>query len=149
VAGTPAFTHMSYDDFRILRDNLLHGGNRTTGDRQVPYCMFTDPQLGRVGQTEYQARKAGHDVVVAVIPIAQVARAIETDETRGMAKIVADAGTKQILGFAALAIEGGEIMAMVEIAMMGHLPYTELREGIFAHPTLAELLNNLAGQLPA
>lgn len=143
VAGSPAFTHISYDDFRILRDNLLHGGNRSRTDRLIPYTMFTDPQLGRVGMTEKQAREAGRKIKVAKIPMNYVARALEVDESRGLMKAVVDADTDQILGVAVLGIEGGEIMAMLEIAMMGKLPYAALREGIFAHPTLAESLNTL------
>ena len=143
VKGGPAFTHISYDDFRILEANLLHGGHRTTGDRPVPYTVFTDPQLGRVGLSETEARKAGRAVKVAKLPMSEVARAIETDETRGFMKAVVDAETGQILGCAILGVDGGEIMAVLEVAMMGRLPYTALRDGVFAHPTLAESLNNL------
>jgi pyruvate/2-oxoglutarate dehydrogenase complex dihydrolipoamide dehydrogenase (E3) component len=142
-AGQPQFTHISYDDFRILRDNLIHGGNRTTRNRLVPYTMFTDPQLGRIGLSETDARKQGRNIKVAKIPMYYVARAVEVDEYRGMMKAVVDADTDEIIGFAVIGIEGGEIMAMVEIAMMGKLPYTTLRDGIFAHPTLAEGLNTL------
>jgi pyruvate/2-oxoglutarate dehydrogenase complex dihydrolipoamide dehydrogenase (E3) component len=147
IAGTPAFTHMSYDDFRILRDNLLKGGSRRTTDRLVPYTMFTDPQLGRVGLTESQARQQGKHIKVGKMPMSHVARALEVDEARGVMKAVVDAETDQILGAAVLALEGGEVMAMFEIAMMGKLPYTALRDGIFAHPTLAESLNTLFGSL--
>lgn len=143
VTGGPPFTHIAYDDFRIIRDNLLHSGNRTTTGRLVPYTVFIDPQLGRVGMTENQARKQSKNVKVATIPMSSVARAIETDRTRGMIKAVVDSDTKQILGCAVLGMEGGEIMAMIEIAMMGNLPYTALAEGIFAHPTLAEGVNSL------
>jgi pyruvate/2-oxoglutarate dehydrogenase complex dihydrolipoamide dehydrogenase (E3) component len=142
-AGQPQFTHISYDDFRILRENLLHGGNRTTKDRLIPYTMFTDPQLGCVGINETTARTQGLKIRVAKIPMYYVARAVEVDEYRGMMKAVVDAETDQILGFAVIGIEGGEIMAMVELAMLGKLPYTTLRDGIFAHPTLAEGLNTL------
>ena len=143
VAGSPAFTHISYDDFRILRANLLEGGSRTTTDRLVPYTVFIDPQLGRVGLTEEEARFHSRNIRVAKIPMSRVARALEVDEPRGMVKAVVDADSGQILGAAVLGIEGGEIMAMLEIAMLGKVPYTVLREGIFAHPTLAELLNTL------
>jgi pyruvate/2-oxoglutarate dehydrogenase complex dihydrolipoamide dehydrogenase (E3) component len=143
VKGGPAFTHISYDDFRILSTNLLEGGNATTADRLVPYTMFTDPQLGRIGLSEQEARDQGRDVLVAKIPMSYIARAIEMGETRGLMKAVVDAETHQILGCAVLAIEGGEIMAMIEIAMMGKLPYTTLRDAVFAHPTLAESLNTL------
>ncbi len=143
VTGGPAFTHISYDDFRILRANLIEGGDRTTRDRLVPYTVFIDPQLGRVGLSETEARQRGIDVKVARLEMSHVARALETGETRGLLKAVVDAGTGRILGCAALGMEGGEIMAMFEIAMLGKLHYTTLRDGIFAHPTLAESLNNL------
>jgi pyruvate/2-oxoglutarate dehydrogenase complex dihydrolipoamide dehydrogenase (E3) component len=143
AAGSPPFTHISYDDFRIVRDNLFHGARRTTRDRLVPYTVFIDPQLGRVGMTEAEAHRKSHHVGVATLPMSRVARATESGDQRGMIKAVVDTHTHQILGAAALGLEGGEIMAMFEIAMMGRLPYTALREGIFAHPTLAELMNNL------
>ncbi|HKW22750.1 MAG TPA: mercuric reductase [Ktedonobacterales bacterium] len=143
VKGPPAFTHISYDDFRIIRANLLEGGSATTTDRMVPCTVFIDPQFGRVGLSEEEARNQGRNIRVAKMPMSWVARADEVDETRGFMKAVVDAETRQILGCAILGIEGGELMAMVEIAMMGHLPYTVLRDAIFAHPTLAESLNNL------
>jgi pyruvate/2-oxoglutarate dehydrogenase complex dihydrolipoamide dehydrogenase (E3) component len=143
VKGGPAFTHISYDDFRIISTNLLEGGSATIADRLVPYTMFIDPQLGRIGLSEQEARDQGRDVLVAKIPMSYVARAIEMDETRGFMKAVIDAETNRILGCAVLGIEGGEIMAMIQIAMMGNLPYTALRDAVFAHPTLAESLNTL------
>ncbi|HEX5441068.1 MAG TPA: mercuric reductase [Ktedonobacterales bacterium] len=147
VKGPPAFTHISYDDFRIIRTNLLEGGSATTTDRLVPYTVFIDPQLGRVGLGEEEARKQGRNIKVAKMPMSYVARADEVDETRGFMKAVVDAGTRQILGCAILGIEGGELMAMVEIAMLGRLPYTVLRDAVLAHPTLAESLNNLFSSL--
>jgi pyruvate/2-oxoglutarate dehydrogenase complex dihydrolipoamide dehydrogenase (E3) component len=143
IKGGPAFTHISYDDYRIIRSNVLQGGHASIAGRLVPYTVFTDPQLGRVGLTEAEAQLNGMDVEIARMPMSRVARAIETDESRGFMKAVIDAKTKQILGAAALGIEGGELMSMIQIAMMGRVPYPELREGIFAHPTLAESLNNL------
>ena len=143
VKGGPQFTHISYDDFRILRANLIDGGSRTTLDRPVPYTVFTDPQLGRVGLTETEAKKAGRNIEVAKLPMNEVARALETDEPRGFMKAVVDADTSQILGAAILGVDGGEVMAVLEVAMMGHLPYTALRDATLAHPTLAESLNNL------
>jgi pyruvate/2-oxoglutarate dehydrogenase complex dihydrolipoamide dehydrogenase (E3) component len=143
VKGGPAFTHISYDDFRIISTNLLEGGSATIADRLVPYTMFIDPQLGRIGLSEQEARDQGRDVLVAKIPMSYVARAIEMDETRGFMKAVIDAETNRILGCAVLGIEGGEIMAMIQIAMMGDLPYTVLQDAVFAHPTLAESLNTL------
>ncbi len=147
VKGGPAFTHISYDDYRIIRANLLEGGNATTEGRLVPYTVFLDPQLGRVGLTEAEAVAKGFGVEVATMPMNRVARALEMDESRGFMKAIVDARTKQILGAAVLGIEGGEIMAMFEIAIMGRLPYTALRDGIFAHPTLAESVNNLFSTL--
>ena len=143
VKGGPAFTHISYDDFRLIRTNLLEGGNATTDGRLVPYTVFIDPQLGRVGLTEQEARQQGRKIRVAKMPMNYVARALEMDERRGFMKAIVDAETKQILGAAVLGIEGGETMGIFEVAMMGKLPYTALRDGIFAHPTLAEALNNL------
>jgi pyruvate/2-oxoglutarate dehydrogenase complex dihydrolipoamide dehydrogenase (E3) component len=142
VKGGPQFTHISYDDFRIIRTNIIEGGNATIKDRLVPYTVFIDPQLGRVGMSEQEARE-GRKIRVAKMPMSSVARALEVDETRGFMKAIVDAGTDQILGAAVLGIEGGEIMAQLQIAMMGKLPYTVLRDGVFAHPTLAESLNNL------
>ena len=147
VKGGPAFTHISYDDFRIIRDNLLRGGSRTTGDRPVPYTVFIDPQLGRVGLTEREARKAGRDYRVASMPMSNVARALEMDEPRGLMKVLVDPATRRLLGAAVLGVEGGEIMATLQLAMMGDLPYDRLRDGVFAHPTLAEALNNLFSTL--
>jgi pyruvate/2-oxoglutarate dehydrogenase complex dihydrolipoamide dehydrogenase (E3) component len=143
VKGGPAFTHISYDDFRFIRNNLLRDGRSSTKDRLVPYTVFIDPQLGRIGLTEQEARAQGRAIRVAKIPMAWVARAIETAETRGFIKAVVDAESQQILGAAVLGVEGGEIMSMLEIAIMGKLPYTALEDGIFAHPTLAEGLNTL------
>jgi pyruvate/2-oxoglutarate dehydrogenase complex dihydrolipoamide dehydrogenase (E3) component len=147
VKGGPQFTHISYDDFRIIKTNLIDGGNVSTTNRLVPYTVYIDPQLGRVGMTEAEARKRGLNVRVAGMPMSRVARALEVDEPRGMLKAVVDAETDRIIGFAALGIEGGEIMSMVQIAMMGDLPWQKLRNGIFAHPTLAESLNSLFGAL--
>ena len=143
VKGGPAFTHISYDDFRILRTNLLEGGDATIADRLVPYTMFIDPQLGRIGLSEQEARDQGRAYNVAKMPMSHVARALEVDEARGFMKALLDPDTGEILGCAVLGIEGGEIMAMMQIAMMGKLPYTALRDAVFSHPTLAESLNNL------
>lgn len=143
ITGGPAFTHVSYDDFRIIRTNLLQGGSATTRDRLIPYTVFTDPQLGRVGLTESQATEKGLEFRVARLPMEHVARAIEMGETRGFAKALVEIGTGRILGAAVLGVEGGEVMSVLQTAMLGGLPYTALREGIFAHPTLAESLNSL------
>jgi pyruvate/2-oxoglutarate dehydrogenase complex dihydrolipoamide dehydrogenase (E3) component len=143
IKGGPAFTHISYDDFRILRTNVLDKGNASTAGRLVPYTVFIDPQLGRIGMTESEARAKKHEIRVAKMPMNYVARALEVDESRGFMKAVVDASTNQILGAAVLGIEGGEIMSQLQLAAMGKLPYTALRDGVFAHPTLAESLNNL------
>jgi pyruvate/2-oxoglutarate dehydrogenase complex dihydrolipoamide dehydrogenase (E3) component len=147
VKGGPAFTHISYDDFRILRTNLLQSGNASIHDRIVPYTVYIDPQLGRVGLSETEARTQKRAIKVAKMPMSYVARALETDEARGFMKAVVDAENEQILGAAVLGIEGGEIMSILQVAMMGKLPYTALRDAVFAHPTLAESLNNLFSAL--
>ncbi len=147
VNGGPAFTHVSYDDFRILRANLLEGGDATTTDRLLPYVVYTDPQLGRVGLTEREARERGYDVRVATMPMDWVARALETAEARGFLKAVVDGATDRVLGAAVLGVEGGEIMAIVQTAMLGGVTAATLRETMFAHPSLAESLNNLFGTL--
>lgn len=143
VTGGPPFTHTAYDDYRVVRANLLEGGSRTTKDRLLPYTIFTDPQLGRVGLTEREARAQGYDIRVARLPMTRVARAIEVDETLGFMKAIVDDSTKRILGAAVLGIEGGEVASVIQMAMMGGLPYTVLRDAVIAHPTLAESINNL------
>ncbi len=147
VKGGPAFTHISYDDYRVLRTNLIKGGDANIAGRLVPYTVFIDPQLGRIGLSEEEARDRNFDIRVAKIPMSYVARALEVDEARGFMKAVVNADTGRILGCAVLGLEGGEIMAMIQIAMMGDLPYTALRDAVFAHPTLAESLNNLFATL--
>lgn len=147
IKGGPAFTHISYDDFRIIRTNLLEKGNASIHQRLVPYTVFIDPQLGRIGLSETDAKAQGRNIRVAKMPMNYVARALEMDESRGFMKAVVDADTNQILGAAVLGIEGGEIMAILEVAMLGKVPYTVLRDGVFAHPTLAESLNNLFSTL--
>jgi pyruvate/2-oxoglutarate dehydrogenase complex dihydrolipoamide dehydrogenase (E3) component len=143
IKGGPAFTHIAYDDFRILRTNLLEKGHATTKRRLLPYTVFIDPQLGRIGLTEAGARAEHRNIRVARMPMTSVARALEVDETRGFIKVIVDADTDCLLGAAVLGIEGGEIMSMLQLAMMGKLPFTVLRDAVFAHPTLAESLNNL------
>jgi pyruvate/2-oxoglutarate dehydrogenase complex dihydrolipoamide dehydrogenase (E3) component len=143
VKGGPAFTHISYDDYRILKANLIEGDNQTTAGRMVPYTVFIDPQLGRVGMTEAEARARGENVRIAKMPMTYVARALETAESRGFMKIVVDAETELMLGAVILGIEGGETASAIQLAMLGGLKFTALRDGIFAHPTLAEALNNV------
>ena len=143
VKGGPAFTHISYDDYRIIQANLLNGERRSIKGRILPYTVFIDPQLGRIGLTETEARDQKFRIRVAKMPMAWVARAIETAETRGFMKIVVDADSEQVLGAAILGIEGGEIATIVQIAMQGKLKYTTLRDNIYSHPTISEGLNNL------
>jgi pyruvate/2-oxoglutarate dehydrogenase complex dihydrolipoamide dehydrogenase (E3) component len=143
VKGGPAFTHISYDDYRIVRDRWLHDLDARLDGRLVPNTTFIDPQLAQVGLNETEARQRGLDIRVAKMGMNGVARALETGESRGVMKVIVDAKTDQILGCTVLGIEGGEIMAMLQIAMMGKLPYKVLKEAIFAHPTLAEGLNNV------
>lgn len=143
VTGAAPFTHTAYDDYRVIAANLLEGGDRTTEGRILPYTVFIDPQLGRVGPTEREARERGAEVRVAKLPMSEVARAIEVGETRGFMKAVVDARSERILGAAVLGVEGGEVVGAIQVAMMGDLPYTALRDGMFAHPTLVESLNNL------
>jgi pyruvate/2-oxoglutarate dehydrogenase complex dihydrolipoamide dehydrogenase (E3) component len=148
VKGGPAFTHISYDDFRILRTNLLAGGQATTRGRMVPYTLFTDPQLGRVGLTEREAAASGRAADVYSMPMDYVARALEMDEARGLMKAIVDRSSGEILGAAVLGIEGGELMAMFEMAMLGRVAIDRIRDATFAHPTLAEALNNLFSSAP-
>lgn len=143
VKGGPAFTHLSYDDYRVLHANLIEHKNASTRNRVVPYTVFIDPQLGRVGLTEREARAQERAIQVAKIPMNAVVRAIETGETRGFMKALVDANNGQILGCAILGAEGGEIMTMIQIAMLGKLSHTDMADAIFTHPLLAEGLNTL------
>jgi pyruvate/2-oxoglutarate dehydrogenase complex dihydrolipoamide dehydrogenase (E3) component len=151
VKGPPAFTHISYDDFRIIRSNLIEktASVSTITNRLVPYVVYTDPQLGHIGLHEAEARAAFPDrkIGVASMPMAYVARALETDESRGMMKAVVDKETGEILGFTCLGLEGGELMAVVQMAIMGNVKYQVLQDAVWAHPSLGESLNNLWGFL--
>jgi pyruvate/2-oxoglutarate dehydrogenase complex dihydrolipoamide dehydrogenase (E3) component len=149
VKGGPAFTHLSYDDYRILHANLIRHEKASKRDRIVPYTMFIDPQLGRVGMTEREARAQGRAIWVAKLPMAAVIRAIETGETRGFMKAVVDADSGQILGCAVLGSEGGEIMTMIQVAMLGKLTYSAMADAILTHPLLAEGLNTLFAMFDA
>src|SRR2546427_689663 len=149
VKGGPAFTHLSYDDYRILHANLIRHEKASTRDRIVPYTVFIDPQLGRVGMTEREARAQRRAIRVAKLPMSAVIRAIETGETRGFIKAVVDADSGQILGCAVLGSEGGEIMTMIQVAMLGKLTYTAMADAIFTHPLLAEGLNTLFAMFDA
>jgi pyruvate/2-oxoglutarate dehydrogenase complex dihydrolipoamide dehydrogenase (E3) component len=147
-AGSPQFTHVSEDDFRIVRDNLA-GGKRSTRDRLVPYCLFTDPPLARVGLSEAEARKRGIAVRVAKLPMSNVLRTRTTGEAEGFMKVLVEASGDRILGFTMIGPEAGEVMAAVQTAILGGLPFTMFRDAILAHPTMAEGLNGLFAGIPA
>jgi len=147
-AGSPQFTHVSIDDFRVIWDNLA-GGDRTTRGRLVPYCMFTDPPLARVGLSEAEAQHQGITVRVAKLPIQAVLRSRTTSETRGFMKALVEADGGRILGFTMLGAEAGEVMAVVQTAMLAGMPYAGLRDAIIAHPTMAEGLGDLFSNVPA
>ena len=146
-AGSPLFTHISEDDFRIVRDNLA-GGRRSTRDRFVPYCMFTDPPLAHVGLSERDAERQGVKTRVATLPMSAVLRAQATGEKQGMLKALVGENDDRILGFTMIGASAGEVMAVVETAMMGDLPYTRLRDAVLAHPTFAEGLGFLFSNVP-
>jgi pyruvate/2-oxoglutarate dehydrogenase complex dihydrolipoamide dehydrogenase (E3) component len=141
--GGPLFTHVSWDDYRILLANVLHDAGRSTAGRLVPYTLFIDPELGRVGLTEEQALAQGFDVVVATLPAAKIPRANTAGETKGVLKAVIDRKTDQILGCSLFCHSAGEVMSVVQMAMLGKVPYTSVRDTIFTHPTMAESLNLL------
>lgn len=148
VAGSPHFTHISEDDFRVVRDNIL-GGNRVTTGRQVPFCLFTDPEFARVGMSEREANAKGIAYRLFKIPMTSVLRARSLMETRGFLKCLVERDSDNILGFAAFGVGAGEIMGCVQIAMIGRVPYTSLREAILAHPTIPEGLNALFSSAPS
>ena len=143
VKPGPAFTHIAYNDHLVVLKNLMKNANLSIKGRPVPYCMFTDPQLGRIGLSENEARKQGLDIKVAKLPMEHVARAVETNETKGFMKAIVDAKTDQILGATVLGYEGGEVMSVLQMAMQGKITAHQLRENIFAHPTMSESINNL------
>ena len=146
-AGSPQFTHVSFDDFRIIRDNLA-GANRTTRDRLIPYCMFTDPQLARVGLSESEAQRQGIEVRVAKLPMSGVLRTHTIGETQGFMKALVAARDERILGFTMIGAEAGEVMPVVQMAMLAGMPYTNLRDAVLAHPTMAEGLGPLFSNVP-
>lgn len=141
--GPPFFTHVSWDDFRIVRDNLLNGASRTTQDRLVPYTLFVEPELGRVGLTEAEARAKGYEVLTATLPASKIPRANTSGETRGLLKAVVDKKTKAILGASILCASGGEVVSCLQVAMLAGMPCTTLKNTVFSHPTMAESLNLL------
>jgi pyruvate/2-oxoglutarate dehydrogenase complex dihydrolipoamide dehydrogenase (E3) component len=146
-AGSAQFTHVSFDDFRIIRDNLA-GANRTTRDRLIPYCMFTDPQLARVGLSEGEAQRQGIEGRVAKLPMSAVLRTHTIDERQGFMKALVAAHDDRILGFTMIGTEAGEVMPVVQMAMLAGLPYTVLRDAVLTHPTMAEGLGPLFSNVP-
>jgi pyruvate/2-oxoglutarate dehydrogenase complex dihydrolipoamide dehydrogenase (E3) component len=147
-AGSPQFTHVAGDDFRIIRDNLA-GAKRSTRDRLVPYCVFTDPPLAHVGLSERESQRHGIAVRVAKLPMTAVLRTEATDETQGFMKAIVGADDDRILGFTMIGAEAGEVMAAVQTAMLANLPYQKLRDAILTHPTMAEGLGPLFEDVPA
>lgn len=147
VNGGPAFTHIAYHDYLIVYKNLVEKANITTADRQVPYCMFTDPQLGRIGLSEKEAAEKGVQYKVASMPMEYVARAIETGNTQGFMKVLVEKNSGKILGAAILGAEGGELMTLLQMAMLGGITAQQMKEMVFAHPLYAESLNNLFASL--
>ncbi len=145
-AGSPQFTHAAYNDFRVVHDNL-NGGNRSTKDRLVPFCMFTDPELARVGRNESEARRDGIEYRMATMPMADVLRTRTVSEPRGFMKMLIAKDSDEILGFTAFGAEASELMAAVQTAIAGRMPFTMLRDAIFTHPTISEGLVFLLGQV--
>jgi pyruvate/2-oxoglutarate dehydrogenase complex dihydrolipoamide dehydrogenase (E3) component len=141
-AGSPQFTHVAFDDFRVVHANL-NGGNRTTRDRLVPFCMYTDPELARVGLNESEARRRGTGYRLLTMPVAAVLRTRPLSEPRGFMKMLIAADSDEILGFTMFGAEASELMAAVQTAMVGRVPYTALHSAIYAHPTMAEGLTFL------
>jgi pyruvate/2-oxoglutarate dehydrogenase complex dihydrolipoamide dehydrogenase (E3) component len=147
-AGSPQFTHVAYDDFRVVCDNL-NGGHRTTRKRVIPFCMFTDPELARVGRNESEARHDGVAYRLAKLPMADVLRTKTVSEARGFLKLLIGAHSDDILGLTAFGFEASEPMVAVQTAMVGRMPYTMLREAMFTHPTMSEGLIGLLASVPA
>ena len=141
-AGSPQFTHVSLDDFRIIRDNLA-GGNRTTRGRIIPSCLFTDPQVAHIGLTEAEATRRGIAYRISKMPVAEVLRTQTISETRGFLKALIDPSDHRVLGFTMIGPEAGEVMSVVQMVMLAGLPYTVLRDAVLTHPTMTEGLNVL------
>lgn len=147
VKGGPQFTHISYNDHLIVYKNLVEKANTSKAGRLPIYCLFTDPELGRIGLTEKEARERGMNIKVATLKASHIARAWENDETRGLLKAIVNADDNTIVGAAMLSVNGGELMSILQMAMMGGITYDVLRDAVFAHPTFAESLNNLFARL--
>lgn len=149
VKGGPAFTHVSYDDYLVITDNLVNGKNRTIDNRVVPYALYTDPELGRIGLSEREARAKGYRLKIGNVPMAYVARAIERGETKGLMKIVINADNDRILGATILGPEGGELVQILMALMMADAPWTLFKDAMFIHPTLAEGFFSLMADVKA
>jgi pyruvate/2-oxoglutarate dehydrogenase complex dihydrolipoamide dehydrogenase (E3) component len=147
-AGSPHFTHISENDFVVVSDNIA-GGDRVTTGRQVPFCMFTDPELARIGLNETEAKQRGIPYRLAKLPMASVFRAMTISETRGFMKVLVDTASDRILGFTMFGASAGEVMTVVQMTMLNKLPYTALRDAIIAHPTMPEGLTFLLLGVPA
>ena len=146
-AGSPHFTHIAFDDFRIVRDNLT-GGNRVTTGRQVPFCMFTDPEFARIGLSETEAKERNIPYRLSKIPMAMALRTRTLSETTGFMKALVATDSDRILGVTIFGVAAGETIAVVQIAMLANLPYTALRDAIFTHPTIPEGLTPLFSNVP-
>jgi pyruvate/2-oxoglutarate dehydrogenase complex dihydrolipoamide dehydrogenase (E3) component len=149
VKGGPAFTHVAYDDYLVLTDNLVNSKNRTIDNRMVPYALYTDPELGRIGLSEREARANGYRLKIVIVPMAYVARAIERGETKGLMKIVINADNDRILGATILGPEGGELVQILMALMMADAPWTLFKDAMFIHPTLAEGFFSLMADVKA
>jgi pyruvate/2-oxoglutarate dehydrogenase complex dihydrolipoamide dehydrogenase (E3) component len=147
-AGSPQFTHVGYDDYSVVHANL-NGGNRTTRGRLVPFCMFTDPELARIGRNEVEARRDGIEYRTAKLPMAEILRTRTISEPRGFLKVLVAKNSDEILGFTAFGFEASELMVAMQTSILGHLPYTVLRDAIITHPTMSEGLNQLLANVPA
>jgi pyruvate/2-oxoglutarate dehydrogenase complex dihydrolipoamide dehydrogenase (E3) component len=147
-AGSPQFTHVGLDDYSIVHANL-NGGNRTTRNRLIPFCMFTDPELARVGRNEREAQREGLEYRLAKMPMAEILRTTTISEPRGFMKVLVAKNSDEILGFTAFGFEASELMVAMQTAMLGHVPYTVLRDGILTHPTMSEGLAQLLATVPA
>ena len=147
-AGSPQFTHVAYDDFRIVRDSIT-GGNRSTKDRQIPSCLFTDPEFARIGLNETEAKRNGTAYRLAKITAAAVLRTRTLSESRGFLKCLIEAASDRILGFSAFGVEAAEVIGVVQLAMIVGAPYTSIRDAIFTHPTMVEGLNVLFSKPPS
>jgi pyruvate/2-oxoglutarate dehydrogenase complex dihydrolipoamide dehydrogenase (E3) component len=146
-AGSPHFTHISENDFAIVSDNIA-GGNRVTTGRQVPFCLFTDPEFARIGLSESEAKARGIPYRLATLPMAAVFRAMTISETRGLMKVLIEMESDRILGFTMFGAGAGDVMATVQMAMLAGLPYTALRDAVITHPTMPEGLIQLFGNVP-